>query len=333
MSSLLRLHRERAGLTQSELAATAGVSRQLVGAVEAGRHLPRVDAALALAAALGVDVRHLFGIDLAPLDVISGRLPADGTVVRVGRVGEQPVTAPARIGPEGWGVGDAVVENGALTALGPQRAGLVVAGCEPGLEILEQLLREIGVGGLAAGGSSATALAALAGGRVHGAVVHGPDLDSTDPPAGLAVTRFRLTRWQVGLAAPPEAGRNWWKAALSGTEAVVQREQGARVQAAFEAALQGPGPTPGPRVGTHLEAVRRSLATGLAAVTIEPAALALGAAFHPLEVHDTQLWIADEWMGEPSVTTALELLTGQRFSRRLLGIGGYDLDGCGTRAA
>jgi DNA-binding XRE family transcriptional regulator len=57
MSSFsLRELREAAGLTQAELAARAGVSRQLVGAVEVGRHLPRVDAALALAAALNVDV-------------------------------------------------------------------------------------------------------------------------------------------------------------------------------------------------------------------------------------------------------------------------------------
>lgn len=51
----LRELRDAKGLTPGELAGRAGVSRRLVGAVEAGRHLPRVAAAAALTAALGVD--------------------------------------------------------------------------------------------------------------------------------------------------------------------------------------------------------------------------------------------------------------------------------------
>jgi DNA-binding transcriptional ArsR family regulator/DNA-binding XRE family transcriptional regulator len=47
------------GLTQAQLAELAGVSRQLVGAVEADRHLPRVDAAVRLAAALSTTVEEL----------------------------------------------------------------------------------------------------------------------------------------------------------------------------------------------------------------------------------------------------------------------------------
>jgi transcriptional regulator with XRE-family HTH domain len=43
--------RERLGLTQARLAELSGVSRQMVSAVEANRHLPRVDAGQAMAAA------------------------------------------------------------------------------------------------------------------------------------------------------------------------------------------------------------------------------------------------------------------------------------------
>ena len=59
LASHLKQHRARLDLTQAELAMRAGVSRQLVGAAEVGRNLPRVDAAIALAAALQPDHAEL----------------------------------------------------------------------------------------------------------------------------------------------------------------------------------------------------------------------------------------------------------------------------------
>ncbi|MBV9534199.1 MAG: helix-turn-helix transcriptional regulator, partial [Solirubrobacterales bacterium] len=56
----LRERRLQCGLSQTELAARAGVSRQLVAAVEAGRNTPAVDAALRLARALATTVEELF---------------------------------------------------------------------------------------------------------------------------------------------------------------------------------------------------------------------------------------------------------------------------------
>jgi molybdate-binding protein len=73
--------------------------------------------------------------------------------------------------------------------------------------------------------------------------------------------------------------------------------------------------------------------TGTPAVTIEPAARAVGAEFHPLETHDAELWVAVEWSRDRVVGEALDLLSGRRFQRRLAAIGGYDLAGCGTRVA
>ena len=325
----LRSLRESAGLTQAQLASRAGVSRQLVGAAEAGRHLPRVDAALAMAAVLGVDVAVLFASAPPPVDVASGATPADGSPVRAGRVGEQVVTAAARIGPDGWDVADAVVEDGTLTGLGQTSPGLVVAGCEPGLVVLERMLRERGMGAVAVSTSSAVAAAALGAGRAHAAVVHGPR-DRAWRDVG-DVERFHLARWQVGLAAPADAPAGWAEIALSGRVAVVQREDGAGVQRAFEQAAGGP--VAGPRVRSHLEAARRAVLTGMAAVTIEPAALAVGAAFHAVEVHAAQLLVGREWLGERAIGEALAVVAGSRFQRRLLGVGGYDLAGCGTRAA
>ena len=329
MRTNLRMLRETTGLTQTALAVRAGVSRQLVGAVEAGRHLPRVDAALALAAALAVNVDDLFVADTRAVDIVSGTPPRDGTLVRAALVGERIVTAAARIGPDGWDVADGVVEAGEFSPFDRTRQGPVLAGCEPGLELVERLLREGGIGAVTVGASSASARAALAAGRVHGAVVHGAGV----LPAHEDAVCVHIARWRVGLAAGKDATPGWSGDALAGRLAVVQREEGAGVQHAFENALEVAGPVAGPRVGSHLEAARRAVLTGLPAVTIEPAALAVGATFHPLEVHQAQLLIAIDWIEEASVAAALDVLASRRFQDRLAAIGGYDLDGCGTRAA
>ena len=328
---MLRIFRERAGLTQAELAARAGVSRQLVGAVEAGRHLPRVDAALALADILGVDVGILFGTTPIPVDVASGATPPDGQLVRVGHVGALTVTTPARAGSDGWEVADGVIENGRIVGLGRMAPGPVLAGCEPGLALLEALLRERGRGAVAVNASSSTAVEALRSGRVHIGVVHGA---APRPPEDLAVDRFKLSSWRVGLAGPAEAPTDWWQRALTGETPVVQREDGAGVQQAFlRARVPGLDRAEGPRVGTHLEAARRAVLTGLPAVTIEPAAVAVGAAFHPLEVHRAEMWVDARHRGEPPVVEALEVISERRFRRRLEAVGGYDLEGLGERVA
>lgn len=49
-------------LTQAELAAAAGVSRQTIVAVEAGDYAPSVYLALALSGCLGTTVETLFGV-------------------------------------------------------------------------------------------------------------------------------------------------------------------------------------------------------------------------------------------------------------------------------
>lgn len=331
MGSRVRTLRERMGLTQAELAERSGVSRQLVGALEAGRNLPRVDSALAIAIALGVDVLSLFGSSAPPIDLISGAPTAEKALVRVGVVGDTTVTAKPRVGITGWDVADAEVEDGVLHPLTGLRPGLVVAGCEPGLELLERLLRQAGMGALSVNCSSSAAVAAVELGRAHAAVVHAVSDGIPVPPLSLDLARFHLCRWRVGLAAPQEADAEWVQDALAGRADVIQREDGAGVQTAFvKAAERLP---PGPKVSSHLEAARLSVATGITSVTIEPAAMAVGAAFHPLEIHAAELWVPRMWLAEPALDAGLAELFGQRFQRLLARVGGYDLDGCGVSVA
>lgn len=329
--SRLRSLREAAGLTQGELAVRASVSRQMVGAVEAGRHLPRVDAALSLAAALGVDVNELFGSPPKVVDVVSGSRPLEGAAVRLGWVGDRLVSSSARVGGDGWDVADGVMEGGRVVRFADVRPGVVVAGCEPGLETVEHLLRQGGRGGLAVATSSAVALAALENGRVHAAVIHAPDGGLPRAPAG--VVRFHLTAWRVGLAIPFDLGSSWWAQLLAGEVEVVQREEGASVQQTFERAVGGRGVVSGPRASGHVMAARHAAAAGLPAVTIEPAARAAATGFHPLDRHVAELWVDGRWLTDRGVEDLLDLIGRSSFRRRLETVGGYELDALGKRVA
>src|SRR5260221_812215 len=60
-SKTVRKVREDRGITQLELARRAGISRQALGAIEAGTYQPGVTVAIALARELGQSVETLFG--------------------------------------------------------------------------------------------------------------------------------------------------------------------------------------------------------------------------------------------------------------------------------
>jgi transcriptional regulator with XRE-family HTH domain len=328
----LRLAR---GLTQVQLAELAGVSRQLVGAVEGDRHLPRVDAGVRLAAALSTTVEEL----LAPeTREVSGVLeePAEGALVRIGRVGDRLVCLPAPGSGEGWASADGQVQHGAVQLFDVERPSAIVAGCDPIIGLASRLLDVTrGPRVVPVATSSATAAEVLGAGRTHAVMVHGPEGRLPEPP--VPVRRWHVARWQVGLAAPADLPSRWIEEALTGRVPVVQREAGAGSQAAFERARSSEGatdrPVAGPRVSGHAEAAWRAAADRMVAVTIEPAALASGLAFHPLEDHLSQLWVADEHADNALLHAFLDEVTGERVRRRVVAIGGYDLAGTGTELA
>ncbi len=337
LGSRVRALRRERGLTQEQLAALAGVSRQMVGAVEAGRHLPRVDAAVALAGVLGTSVEEL--LEAPPLrspDVVGVvEEPREGTLVRLGRVGDQLVCVPGSFSGESWPAADAVVRGPGVELLDTERPAAVIVGCEPAIGLAARLLEgEAGPRVLPVPASSAAAVVALGRGRAHAVVVHGPV--GTLPSPSLPVRRLRMARWQVGLAAEVERSGGWPADALAGRVAVVQREEGAGSQAAFERALSSRGESlhvRGPRAAGHVEAAWRAATDGLVAVTIEPSALAMGLAFWPLEAHESELWVASEHLGETAVAGLVDELTGPRLRRRLEAIGGYDLSAYGAEVS
>lgn len=315
------------GWSQTELAHRAGVTRQLVSAVEAGRHVPNVTAALHLARALDLPVEALFS-QAEP--VVLGDDVLGGTPVLVGRVGDRTVSVPASCAAESWGVVDGVWdETGVDWFPGGTHAGLVIAGCDPIMGTVAGLAGQTGHRVLTVHASTGRSVELLADGRVHGVVVHSRAGDLPAPPA--PVRRWHVARWQVGLASA-DVSASLDELVTTGA-AVVQREAGAGAQQALVRALRAGGanaPLPGP-VGTgHIDVARRvAYGTGEAGVAMEAAAVAFNLGFTPLEEHDVELWLAEQWVGLPAAGAFLESLRSEGLAHQARLLAGYDRTRCG----
>jgi len=325
------------GLTQTELAARAGVSRQLVAAVEAGHNTPAVDAALGLARALATSVEELFADTPAGVVAALGGRMRDGVPLRVGRVADRLVAAELAdhgIAGAGWAKPDGVVQAGKLRLFpGATPAGIVLAGCDPALGVAESMLNGLGPRSLLAiSAPTGTALRALKRGGVHAAVVHGRRSTLPQPP--VPVIRWHLARWQVGLAIAPTVRGDSLEAVLAGDRPVVQRDPAAASQQAFKRASARAGisqPPPGPRATGHIDAARIAATVNGAAVTTEAAARAFDLRFLAFEDHTVEIWLAERWLDHAATNALAELLGSTAFTHRVAQFAGYDLAGCGTR--
>ena len=329
----LRRARAKAGLTQAALAERAGVSRQAIAAIEAGRHTPSVTTALAIAAELGVRVEDLFGApDRSP--AIVGAPPPEGAVLRVGRVGGRivagaPVDDPVSAG--GWGTFDGRWRDGAVDVHADVDLDrLVVVGCDPALAIAEGLLeRRRGHAVTPLSAPTREAVAALADGRCHAAVVHGPRGGLPAPP--IPVARYGFARWHVGLAVRGIPEREVLERVSDGELTVIGRDPGAASQQALERALGDAGPTVVARGSGHVDAARKAQAHAAAAVTMETAARVFALEFVALEEHEVELWVAETWADHPAVEPLLETIASRAFAGRLEAFGGYDVADAAVR--
>jgi DNA-binding XRE family transcriptional regulator len=336
MRSRVRELREGLGLSQSELAAASGISRQLVGAVETGRHAPGVAAALALARALATTVESLFGDghDALPLPEAP---PSVGSPVRVVRVGDTATATPLAehgAGADRWEAADGVWGDGGVELFaGAETSGLAVAGCDPALGLAAELLPARGPRRLVAiPSSSGVAARAMEAGRIHGALVHGRTgrLRRSRVPA----QRTLLARWEVGLAAPPGTAIDL-DAIAEGRLRVARRDPQAEAQKALERALGArPVSLAGPVTTGHLDAARRAAYGAVdVAVTMRSAAIAYGLEFVPLEEHIVELRIARDHADHPGAGALADLLNSGEFRQRLAALGGYDLSVTGAAAS
>lgn len=320
------------GLSQAELAARAGLSRQQVSAVESGRNTPGVDAALALAGALGSSVEDLFGSgEPSGWEPILGAPPAPGAPVVAARVGDRAVYAPLPnkgASQLGWLPGDGVYRPEGIELFGDSvPEGVVVAGCDPILGLAAALLPDGGAARLLpVHATSVTAARALHRDRVHAAVVHGtPDRLATPTPRSRAEP---VARWQIGLAASSGSDLDA-DAIAAGHVTIAHRPIGAEAERALRRFLSSGGRAvnvSGPVAEGHLEAAVL-VVHGVAdvALTMAPVADAFGLEFLAIEDHLVELRVDERWTDHPGIAALLDLFGSERLARRIGHLGGYEL--------
>src|SRR5688572_13051710 len=208
--------REQAGISQSALAATIRLSRQSLGAIEAGRVTPGVDIGLRLAQALGRRVEELFGAESPGQITVEAGSGALGTGARVSHaeVRGRWVAHPL-VGDDVRQSADGVITSvkraprvEPLRSEAELRENVLVMGCAPALGVLaERLNTRRGAGRFVwLSRSSTEALEQLGRERVQLAGVHLMDARTGEANVGAvrkvlsgrALSLVALACWQVG---------------------------------------------------------------------------------------------------------------------------------------
>jgi len=357
----LRLARLARGLSQADLADMAGITRQAVTGIEAGRWDPSLRVALAISRGLSLDVEDLFGSppDLPPVEATTlAPLSGESVPVALGTVAEATVALPLagdRALRPGFGnaSGTALAVAGGDRAL-VQRTGtswrtLVVAGCDPALPLLEAPLARLSPPLALAWWPCSTrqALELAASGLVHVAGAHLPD---SDPGLSILVGRhlgglgaevIGFAAWREGLAWDRSLGPSLdLTGAFERGLRLVNREAGSEARSLLEAEAARCGlplaamPGAGTATTAHL-LVTSAVASGLGAVgmSTEPCAITHGLGFTPLASECSHLVVPAPLVATPEIQGLLRVLAGADLRSQLSRLRGYDARPCGEAIA
>ncbi len=358
----------RLGLSQQDLAAIAGVSRQTIGGVEAGQYAPSTAVALRLARALGCQVEDLFWLEPDSLTVEAvpvRHFPAGQSVrLSLAQVGGRWIAYPLQgcdafrlemTPADGEGTCEAnspTMPVQLLDDLELLRRTVVVAGCTPAISLWAKAAERWHPGLRVhwTFDNSMSALYRLCRGEVHIAGMHLYDPvtqshNSSFVQATLqdkAAVVINLGIWEEGLLV--QSGNPLSIKTIDDLQrsdvSIVNRETGAGSRQVLEQALQQAGIdcqlvqgfdqiVPG-----HLE-VAQAIAAGRAATGVSTAAIAtaFGLGFIPLHRSRYDLVILKPYLDEAPVQQLLGTLGHPRVLSQLKALGGYDTSQTGEVVA
>jgi putative molybdopterin biosynthesis protein len=360
--SALRASRK---LSVVELASAIGVTRQTVYAMEAGNYVPNTAVALKLARELEVRVEDLFSLgenlpsNEQPVKLLPG---FDGwqaqQPVQLCKVGKTVVAVPAY--PVQWSLPavDAVLaaqpidNSGAKATIcgTPHNFGnrILMAGCDPGISILQRHMELAGSGLVIAPRNSSEALRLLRDGCIHIAGTHLrdeatgesnlPAIGRMFPKNSVAVISFAL--WEEGIltrAGNPKGIREIADIARKGMR-FVNREAGSGSRILFDSRIRAAG-IPSTKIRGYGSVVLGHLAaawqvhSGAAdcCIATSTAARAFGLGFMPLVTERYDLAVRRKDLSLPGVQLLFETLNHSTFRRELESAGGYDTNVAGRR--
>lgn len=355
----VRKRRQALGLSQKQLAALTGITRQAVAAVETNQYSPATSVALRLARALRCHVEDLFSLEYSG-EIVEAELASParsglGNVrAQLMQIGDRLFARPL----EGFGDLDSfsTAADGFIVdershgkrvkiQLATERARLqqklVVAGCDPAMFLAAEHVRrragEVIVPRLLGSG---IALNELRRGRVHAAGVHLTAEASTGvTPAlkrqlgGLDCVVVTFAHWEEGfLVRPrnPKKIRSVSDLVRRGIK-IVNRERGSGARRLLDRQLNAAA-IPADEVKGYEDEARSHLdlawlvAAGVADVGIgvRAAAKIHGLDFIPLERERYDLIISRIYYELPGFAALLDTIVGQPFRSELEALGGYD---------
>ncbi len=347
----VRARREARGLSQQALAQAAGLTRQSIGAIEAGRATPAVDVAIRVARALGCPVEALFTTEDPPLPAAS-ELRGEGRAAMVHIAGRW--VAHPLAGDELRVAADALIGSGRAELVRGEaeaRENFVMMGCAAALGLLaDRLNGQRGAGRFIwLARSSTAALAALGARRVQLAGVHLTDGDSGESNvpdvrrhAGAdPLVVVTLARWEAGLVLAPGNPRRIRGAADLGRRGlrIVAREAGSGARRLLERELARAGlpaaliEARGMCAASHGEVAGAvSLGAADVGVATRDVAIARGLDFVALAEERYDLALPLGALADPRLQRLLNVLSGAPARRELTALG-YDLRGSGERVA
>jgi molybdate-binding protein/DNA-binding XRE family transcriptional regulator len=357
-------------MSQAALAAATRLSRQSIGAIEAGRATPAVDVALRIATTLESSVEELFGArnpeaplvteatsrsatERVALAQIAGRwlsygldgeamwTAADGLLSQAGEAGAGRRARAPR--------GSVPVDP--VRPLEEVHHNLVLMGCAVGLGLLaDRLNSRPGAGRfLWLSRSSTDALSALARRQTHLAGVHLTDEKTGEPNVADVrrhqgrepVTLITFARWEAGLVTArgnPKQIRSGADLGRRGLRCVV-RESGSGARRVLDRELGRAGlprelATQAPlQARGHLQvALAISMGAADVGVATRDAALAFGLHFVPLSEERYDLVVPRSALEDPRVQRLFDTLSSSVFQRELACLG-YEVTSSGERVA
>jgi putative molybdopterin biosynthesis protein len=346
--------RRRLGMSQDALAARLGVSRQFIGALEAGRSLPSIRVAIRLARVLGTTVEALFDDDHPAVrwgDPDSP--PRPGVRVRWASVDGDVVVFPLRDRRAGTLADGVVGPSGEPEPVQASRMAwaektVAIAGCDPALALLRDWLADSGapVRVVELPWGSGAAVRALADGRVHVAGVHGRHFAALAQVRGEVeasgaasdsqascdpLVRVHFARWEVGVAVQPGNPKG-----IRGLQDLarpdvrwVRRPAETAVAALYDAALsRDAGPVRWTPVAAldHIQAAEMiALGVADAGLTTSFAAHLYGLPFEAVEEHRFEWVLPLRRLSEPAMSALLDTLRTGAFRSQMETLWGYDV--------
>ncbi len=342
----LREVRMAHGLTQQVLAQRAGLTRQTVGAIEAGDYGPSLEVGLRLATALDVPIDDIFSLRIKDTPD-AGLLPQAGTTRVLSAVigGREVLRGLGQLGAYRWpaAAADGLAEVDAYGAVSFERFGerrqdtVFIAGCDPALGLVADHLQRQGTRAFWFTAGSGAAREQLRSGRAHFAAVHWTEGEEPPEPAP-EVERIVLSRWQMGIVARQgaELFEDAGDLARPGLR-IVNRERGSGARRLLDRLIGEASLSPARVFGYDRELpghweVAEAIARGKADVGIASAAAAAACslAFRPLTVETCEVWWRAETTGKETVERLLGTLRSAAFGHDLTAFGPFDTSRTGS---